>query len=170
MTQRQTLIITVAAFVLLFPGAQAQETEEKEPPTIRLALYPDPVYTELQDVAEALANAMNYEMTFVKKAYADGRKDVIDGNAQGMLISRRMNRIRLKKARSKKGTINEQRLTEFIPLARKLIKSRGKVVDEVILGVAVEKKTPEINKLAAFARTDPGANALRKIPFMAPLE
>lgn len=172
MNHKRALLFLTALFVLLPPFAQANESQEaeKEPPEIVLTIYPDPAYTELIEVGEALADGIDHRAEFLKKAYADGREEVMNGDADGMLITKRMNAIRLEKAGKNKGKIKEKKLTIFTPIARKIIKSEDRVLDEVVLGIASVKRTTKIQKMAEFGQTKEGERVLKKIPYMAPVE
>lgn len=167
---KRTLTLTMAISLLLCLHAAAS-AQAKDKDKITLVMYPDPLFTELQAVAGAMARGIDRDVEIkTGPAYADGRQMVIDGKCEGMLITRRMNKIRLEKANARKGAVRKPKLKEFTPLARKLIRSKDRVLDEVALGIASARVTPALKELGEFARSKEAAGALRNLPHMTPLE
>ncbi len=178
----------VTGLVLLAAAAGAAlQADDATPPAkppagpvktrLVIAGYPDTAEWLMADVFRRLAAAYartdpNTEVVIDRGlSYARGRKRVLSGSVGGIMITEPTNEVRAAKGQDgKKRGFRKLEMDKFIPVAKRVIRSRRRILAEVRLGIATARLSPELQGFLDFLSTEAARKALRAVPYVEPVE
>lgn len=161
------LAVVLTAGACLVRGASA--AEEKEKTELRFVSYPDPAEFIIADVLRRVGDAYEERHPGVRVTvetglgYLASRELVLEGKADGMMISKMLNEPRVYQVQADTGgahATHDLKLPHFLPVVNRIIESDEKTLAEMPLGLVTDQVSEELRSFLDFLSTDAAREAV----------
>ena len=169
MNRRMMLVLAVvlASGTCLARGAAPAEGEEKT--ELRFVSYPDPAEFIIADVLRRVGDAYEECHPGVRVTvetglgYLASRELVLQGRADGMMISEMLNEPRVYQVQADTGgahATHDLKLPHFLPVVNRIIESDEETLAAMPLGLVTGQMSEELRTFLDFLSTDAAREAV----------